>query len=227
MFKGCHFPSEIILETIRYYHAYKLSYREIEEIQCERGLQIDHATIHRWVIKFTPVLEHNLRQKKKHVSSSWRMDETYIKIKGTWFYYYRAVDKFGDVINYYLSLKRDEQSAKAFLNKAIAQNGLPEKIVIDGSQSNHAAIDAMNIQLWLTGFFMLSLIEILSIKYLNNIVEQSHRWVKQKTRQALGWKSFEGAEISLQGKEMWTMIKRGQVDIEGTTPCEQFYALAG
>ena len=227
MFKGCHFPSEIILETIRYYHAYKLSYREIEEIQCERGVQIDHATIHRWVIKFTPVLEHNLRYKKKPVSRSWRMDETYIKIKGTWFYYYRAVDKFGDVIDYYLSLKRDEQSAKAFLNKAIAQNGLPEKIVIDGSQSHHAAIDAMNIQLWLTGFFMLSLIEILSIKYLNNIVEQSHRWVKQKTRQALGWKSFKGAEISLQGKEMWTMIKRGQVDIEGATPCEQFYALAG
>ena len=227
MFKGCHFPSEIILETIRYYHAYKLSYREIEEIQRERGIHIDHATIHRWVIKFTPVLEHNLRHKKKLVSSSWRMDETYIKIKGSWFYYDRAVDKFGDVIDDYLSLKRDEQSAKAFLNKAIAQNGLPEKIVIDGSQSNHAAIDAMNIQLWLTGFFMLSLIEILSITYLNNIVEQSHRWVKQKTRQALGWKSFEGAEISLQGKEMWTMIKRGQVDIEGATPCEQFYALAG
>ena len=122
MFKGCHFPSEIILETIRYYHAYKLSYREIEEIQCERGVHIDHATIHRWVIKFTPVLEHNLRHKKKLVSSSWRMDETYIKIKGSWFYYYRAVDKCGDVIDYYLSLKRDEQSAKAFLNKAIAQN---------------------------------------------------------------------------------------------------------
>ena len=190
MFKGCHFPSEIILETIRYYHAYKLSYREIEEIQRERGVQIDHSTIHRWVIKFTPILEHNLRYKKKPVSRSWRMDETYIKVKGTWLYYYRAVDKFGDVIDYYLSLKRDEEAAKSFLNKAIAQNGLPEKIVIDGSQSNHAAIDAMNIQLCLTGFFMLSLIEILSIKYLNNIVEQSHRWVKQKTRQALGWKSF-------------------------------------
>ena len=181
MFKGCHFPSEIILETIRYYHAYKLSYREIEEIQRERGVQIDHSTIHPWVIKFTPILKHNLRYKKKPVSRSWRMDETYIKVKGTWLYYYRAVDKFGDVIDYYLSLKRDEEAAKSFLNKAIAQNGLPEKIVIDGSQSNHAAIDAMNIQLWLTGFFMLSLIEILSIKYLNNIVEQSHRWVKQKT----------------------------------------------
>ena len=226
MFKGCHFPSTVILETIRYYHTYKLSYREIEEIQLERGIHVDHATINRWVIKYTPILEHYLRLKKKTVSGSWRMDETYIKIKGEWFYYYRAVDKLGDVIDYYLSPKRDEEAAKAFLKKAIAQNGLPKKIVIDGSASNHAAIDEMNIRLWLSGLFMLSLIEILSIKYLNNIVEQSHRWVKQKTRQALGWKSIQGAIACLHGKEIWTMIKRGQINIEGTTAFNKFYALA-
>ncbi len=155
------------------------------------------------------------------------MDETYIKIKGEWFYYYRAVDKFGDVIDYYLSPTRDEAAAKAFLNKAIALNGLPEKVVIDGSHANHSALDAMNVQLWLTGYFMLRLIEICSIKYLNNIVEQSHRWVKQKTRQALGWKSVEGATASLHGREMWTMLKRGQIEVEGNSACEKFYALAG
>lgn len=128
------------------------------------------------------------------------MDETYIKVKGEWFYYYRAVDKFGDVIDYYLSPNRDESAAKAFLNKAIAQNGLPEKVVTDGSNANHAALDAMNVQLWLTGDFMLCLIEICNIKYLNNIVEQSHRWVKPKIRQALGWKSVEGATASLHGR---------------------------
>ena len=101
MFKGCHFPSEVILETIRYYLAYKLSYREIEEIQMERGVNVDHATINRWVIKFAPILEHKARSKKRPVSTSWRMDETYIKVKGEWLYYYRAVDKFGDVIDYY------------------------------------------------------------------------------------------------------------------------------
>ena len=227
MFKGCHFPSEVILETIRYYLAYKLSYREIEEIQRERGVNVDHATINRWVIKFAPVLEHKARAKKKPVSASWRMDETYIKVKGEWLYYYRAVDKFGNVIDYYLSSNRDEAAAKAFLNKAIAQHGLPEKVVIDGSKSNYAAIDAMNVQLWLTGIFMLSLIEIVDIKYLNNIVEQSHRWVKLKTRQALGWKSLEGATASLHGRELWTMIKRGQINLEGTTPSEQFYSLMG
>lgn len=226
MFKGCHFPSEVILETVRYYLAYKLSYREIEEIQRERGVNVDHATINRWVIKLAPVLEHKAIAKKKSVSTPWRMDETYVKVKGEWLYYYRAVDKFGNVIDYYLSSNRDEAAAKAFLNKAIAQHGLPEKVVIDGSKRNYAAIDAMNVQLWLTGFFMLSLIEILDIKYLNNIVEQSHRRVKQKNRQALGWKSLEGAMASLHGKELWTMIKRGQIDLEGNTAFEQFYALA-
>ena len=226
MFKGCHFPSEVILETIRYYLAYKLSYREIEEMQLERGVVVDHATINRWVIKFAPLLEHRARRRKKPVSDSWRMDETYIKVKGKWVYYYRAVDKFGNVIDYYLSPKRDEAAAKAFLNKAISQNGLPSKVVIDGSKSNYAAIDSMNVQLWLTGYFMLSLVEILDIKYLNNIVEQSHRWVKQKTRQALGWKSMEGALVSLHGREIWTMLKQDQIDVEGQTAFERFYALA-
>ncbi|GAL09805.1 mobile element protein [Vibrio astriarenae] len=99
-------------------------------------------------------------------------------------------------------------------------------MVIDGSKSNYAALDAMNVQLWLTGFFMLLLIEIIDIKYLNNIVEQSHRWVKQKTRQTLGWKSLEGATASLHGRELWTMIQRGQIDIEGDSAVEKFYALA-
>ncbi|SNX48369.1 hypothetical protein VTH8203_01987 [Vibrio thalassae] len=92
------------------------------------------------------------------------MDETYIKVKGGWIYYYRAFDKFGEVIDYDLSYNRDETAAKAFLDKAIAQHSLPDKMVIDGSKSNYAAIDAMNVQLWLTGFFMLSLIEILNVK---------------------------------------------------------------
>ena len=148
------------------------------------------------------------------------------KVKGKWAYYYRAIDKFGKVIDYYLSPNRNEPAAKAFLNKAIAQNGLPRKVVIDGSKSNYAAIDSMNVQLWLTGYFMLPLVEIDNIKYLNNIVEQSHLWVKQKTSQALGWKSMKGALASLYGREVWTMLKQEQIDVEGQTVFERFYALA-
>lgn len=123
------------------------------------------------------------------------------------------------------SHNRDDAAAKAFLNKAIAEHSLPEKVVIDGSKSNYAALDAMNVQLWLTGIFMLSLIEILDIKYLNNIVEQSHRWVKQKTRQALGRKLLEGATASLHDRDLWTMIKRRQIALEVATSSEQLYSL--
>ena len=94
MFKGYHFPSEVILETVRYYLAYKLSYREIEEIQLERRLVMEHATLKRWVIKFTPVLERRARLRKQPVSGSWLMDEIYIKVKSKWIDYYRDVDKF-------------------------------------------------------------------------------------------------------------------------------------
>ena len=106
MFKGCHFPSEIMLDTVRYYLAYKLSHHEIEEIQSERGTVVDHATINRWIIKISPVLEQRTRRKKKSVSDSWLSNETYIKVKDRWVYF-RAVDKFGNVIYYYLSSNRD------------------------------------------------------------------------------------------------------------------------
>ena len=225
-FSGRHFPSDIILQLVRYYLSYKLSYREIEEIYAERGINVDHSTLNRWVIKYAPLLEHRARKKKKPVASSWRMDETYINVKGQWKYYYRAVDKYGDVIDFLLRDKRDEKAARAFFQKAIGQHGLPEKVVIDGSHSNALALHNINVGLWHSGR-MLSLIEILSIKYLNNIVEQSHRRVKGKMNQALGWKSDEGAKVTLAGVELWAMIKNGQLDNpEGLSVWGQFYALA-
>ena len=162
------------MQVLRYYLAYKLSYREIEEMFAERNIHFDHSTLNRWVIKYAPQLEAIFRKRKRRVSESWRMDETYIKIKGRWVYYYRAVDKYGAIIDFYLSETRDEPAARAFFNKAINQHGLPEKFVIDQSGANAAALDTINIRLWLSGC-MLFMIEVLAIKYLNNIVEQSHR----------------------------------------------------
>ncbi|PMP42653.1 transposase [Vibrio splendidus] len=214
------------MQSVRYYLSYKLSYREIEEILAERGINVDRSTLNRWVIKYAPLLEHRARQVKNPVASSWRMDETYINVKGQWKYYYRAVDKYGDVIDFLLRDKRDEKAARAFFQKAIGQHGLPEKVVIDGSHFNALALHHINVELWHNGN-MLSLIEILSIKYLNNIVEQSHRRVKGKMNQCLGWKSGEGTKATLAGKELWSMIKNGQLDYpEGLPIWEQFYALA-
>lgn len=132
----------------------------------------------------------------------------------------------GAIIDFYLSETPDEPAARAFFNKAINQYGLPEKVVIDKSGANAAALDTVNIRLWLSGY-MLFMIDVLAVKYFNNIIEQSHRKVKGKMHQCLGWKSWEGAESTLAGVELWYMIKLEQMDItEMMTPWEQFYSLA-
>lgn len=219
-FTGRHFPSEIILQSVRYYISYKLSYREIEEMLAERGINVDHSTLNRWVIKYASLLEHQARKLKKPVASSWRMDETYINVKGQWKYYYRAVDKYGNVIDFLLCERRDEKAARAFFTKAICNNGLPEKVVIDKSGANALALHNINVQLWLTGK-ILNLIEVFQVKYLNKIVEQSHRKVKGKMHQCLGWKSDEGAISTLAGVELWSIIKNGQLDnFEGLSAWE-------
>ena len=167
-FKGAHFPQDIILMGVRWYVAYPLSYRHVEELMEERGVPIDHATIQRWVVKYSPQLEEAFHRRKRPVWVSWRMDETYIKVKGQWYYLYRAVDKTGQTIDFLLTEQRDEQAAKRFLTKAIRRHGVPEKITIDGSAANEAAIKSYNEEHG-------TAIEIRKIKYLNNIVEQDRK----------------------------------------------------
>ena len=112
--KGRHFKKEIILMTVRWYVAYSLSLRDIEELLAERGMSVDHTTIHRWVVEYAPKLDATFRIKKKTVADSWRMDETYIKIKGIWHYLYRAVNKHGKILDFMLTEHRDEKAATAF-----------------------------------------------------------------------------------------------------------------
>jgi putative transposase len=168
-FKGAHFPQDIILMGVRWYVAYPLSYRHVEELMEERGVPIDHATIQRWVVKYSPQLEEAFHRRKRAVWVSWRMDETYIKMKGQWYYLYRAVDKHGQTIDFLLTEHRDEHAAKRFLTKAIRRHGVPEKITIDGSAANDAAIKSYNAEHG-------TAIAIRKIKYLNNIVEQDRKY---------------------------------------------------
>src|SRR6266853_108903 len=163
-FKGAHFPKEVILMGVRWYVAYPLSTRHVEELMEERGVDVDHSTINRWTIKYSPLLEEAFHRRKRSVWVSWRMDETYIKVKGQWRYLYRAVDKTGQTIDFLLTEDRDEQAAKRFLTKAIRRHGVPEKITIDGSAANEAAIKSYNAEHG-------TAIAIRQIKYLNNIVE--------------------------------------------------------
>src|SRR5436190_7945163 len=194
-FKVAHFPPEVILMGVRWYLAYPLSTRHVEELMAERGVEVDHATINRWVIKYSPLLEEAFHRRKRPVWLSWRLDETYIKVKGVWHYLYRAVDKQGQTIDFLLTKERDEQAAKRFLTTAIRRHGVPETITIDGSAANEAAIKSDNEEHG-------TAIAIRQIKYLNNIVEQDHRAVKRVTRPMLGFKAFDAAQATLVGIEL-------------------------
>jgi putative transposase len=222
-FKGAHFPQEIILTGVRWYLAYPLSTRHVEELMEERGVEVDHATINRWVIKYSPQLEEEFHRRKRPVWVSWRMDETYIKVKGEWRYLYRAVDKQGQTIDFLLTEHRDKEAALRFLQKAIRRHGVPEKITIDGSEANEAAIKSYNEEHGTS-------IIIRQVRYLNNMVEQDHRGVKRITRPMLGFKSFEAAQDTLVGIELMHMIKKRQMMVEegneGLTAAERFYSLA-
>ena len=222
-FKGAHFPPEVILMGIRWYVAYPLSTRHVEELMEERGVEVDHSTMNRWVIKYSPQLEEAFHRRKRPVWVSWRMDETYIKVKGEWRYLYRAVDKQGQTIDFLLTEHRDKEAALRFLKKAIRRHGVPEKITIDGSDANEAAIKSYNEAHGTT-------IAIRQVKYLNNIVEQDHRAVKRVTRPMLGFKAFEAAQGTLVGIELMHMIKKRQMRVEaggeGRTAAELFSSLA-
>jgi putative transposase len=220
-FKGSHFEREIILWGVRWYVAYPISYRQLEEMMEERGVEVDHATLNRWVLKYTPELEEVFRKRKKAVGTSWRLDETYVRIKGEWKYLYRAVDKEGQTIDFLLTAHRDKKAALRFLKKAIRHNGVPEKITIDKSGANTAAIESYNEENELD-------IEIRQVKYLNNIVEQDHRAIKRLIRSMLGFKSFRSAAITLAGIEIMHMIRKGQLYLAGTnlSPAQAFYSLA-
>ena len=185
-----HYPLEVMLVCVRWYAAYPLSLRHIEEMMAERGVVVDHATVHRWAIKILPVLTAVFRPQKRPVGLSWRMDETYIKVAGQWKYLYRAVDRAGATIDFLLRAHRDYAAARQFFERAIELHGVPEKISIDKSGANTAAIEGMRADSGAD-------IELRQSKYLNNIVEQDHRAIKRIVRPCSGSSLFAARASSL------------------------------
>nr|WP_175166228.1 IS6 family transposase [Paraburkholderia fynbosensis] len=216
-----HVRVDVILTCVRWYVAYPLSLRHLEEMMPERAISVDHSTVHRWAIKVLPVLEKTFRRHKKSVGRSWRMEETYIKVRGQWKYLYRAVDKEGNTVDFLLRAHRDKPTARRYFEKSIEQNGEPETVTIDKSGAKLAALDTLNAE-------RETPIKIRQNKYLNNVIEQDHRAIKRRARPMLGFKSFRCGRILLSGIELMHMIAKGQMQDRGIgyTRAQQFYSLA-
>ena len=174
----------------------------------ERGVSVDHTTLNRWVTRYSGAIAEAARRRKGPCDRSWRMDETYIKVKGAWVYLYRAVDKRGKTLDFMLLQRRNKPAATKFFARMLEVNGLPRKIVIDKSGANTAGIKAINKML--KGFGCPLPIEMVRREYLNNIVQQDHRFIKRRTRPMLGYKTFASASATLAGIEVANMIHKGQ-----------------
>ncbi|MBC6976032.1 IS6 family transposase [Bacillus sp. Xin] len=210
LFKWKHYQPDIILLTVRWYLWYNLSFRDLVEMMEERGLSIAHTTIMRWVHQYGPELDERVRRHLKTTNDSWRVDETYVKVKGQWMYLYRAVDSEGNTIDFYLSESRDKQAAKRFFKKVLAASHIckPRVITVDKNPAYAVAIQELKEEKC-----MPEGIQLRQVKYLNNIVEQDHRFIKKRVRSMLGFKSFGTATSILAGVEAMHMIKKEQIDL--------------
>ncbi|AKI03339.1 transposase (plasmid) [Hoeflea sp. IMCC20628] len=150
-FKGVHYPKAVVLYAVFFYVRYAVSYRDLEEIRAEHGIVVDHATLNRWVVKFSPLIAANAQTRKRGTASSWRMDETYIRVRGKWTYLYRAVDRDGQTLDFMLSERRALAAARRFFKQAIGTSGVPDRVVIDKSGANLAGLMAVNGTVTLTG----------------------------------------------------------------------------
>ena len=207
LFKGRHFDRLLIIQAIRWYITYKLSYRDVCSLMAERGVTLVHTTVMRWVQRYVPVFEKQWKKYARPVGSSWRVDETYIRVRGRWTYLYRAVDKQGQTVDFLLSEKRDIAAAKRFFIKAIGNNEAPAKITLDGYKAAHQAVAELKAEGLLSAG-----VEVRTSKYMNNLIEQDHRRVKQRYYPMLGFKSFSNAAVTLSGIELAQKIRKGQFD---------------
>jgi transposase-like protein len=208
IFKWRQTEPAIILCAVRWYLRYSLSFRNVEELLEERGLEADHTTVWRWVQRYGPDLEQRLRRHLKPTNKSWRVDETYIRVKGCWCYLYRAIDSAGATIDFLLSAKRDADTAKRLFRKALGHREHPQPRVIntDLAPISPAAISAIKKE-----GILRSRCRHRPVQYLNNIIEQDHRAIKRRVNAKQGFREFHAARRTIKGYEAIHMLHKGQV----------------
>ena len=208
LFKWRHFAPEIILTAVRWYLRYSLSLRDVEELLAERGLEVNHTTIWRWVQRYAPELEQRLRSHRQPTNDSWRVDETYVRVKGRWVYLYRAVDSSGATLDFLLSEQRDTAAAKRFLERVLCRENHPSPRVINTDK--HAgyppAIQALKVEELLPAGC-----KHRAVKYLNNVIEQDHRAIKRRVKASGHFRAFGSAAATLAGYEAMHVLRKGQI----------------
>ena len=212
-FKGRHFTGEVILWAVRWYCRYGVSYRDLEAMLCERGVTVDHTTIYRWVQRYAPEIERRLRWywRRPSMWRNWRVDETYVKVAGKWAYLYRAVDKRGWTIDFYLSSTRNAKAAKRFLGKSLA--GLKDWQTPSSLNTDKAAAFGVAIaELKAEGKCPPDLVHR-QVKYLNNVIEADHGKLKRLIKPTLGFQSMKTAYATLKGFEVMHALKKGQAEL--------------
>jgi transposase-like protein len=191
---------------VRWYLRYSLSFRDVEELLSERGLEADHTTIWRWVQRYGPELEQRLRRHLKPTNKAWRVDETYVRAKGRWCYLYRAIDSTGATIDFLLSALRDATAAKRLFRKALSDPSHPQPRVINTDQARlyGSAISGVKKEGTLR-----RRCRHRPVQYLNNILEQDHRAIKRRVKAKQGFREFQAARRTIQGYEAMHMIRKG------------------
>jgi IS6 family transposase len=207
LLKWRQFEPEVILLAVGWYLRFSLSYRDVEELLAERGLHADHVTVWRWVQRYAPEMERHLRSRLKPSTDSWRVDETYIRVKGKWRYLYRAVDSSGATLDFLLSAKQDAAAAKRFFAKALGRANHPAPRVIN--TDGHSAYPPAIARLKAEGALERDC-RHRPVPYLNNVLEQDHRAIKRRINASQHFRSFWGAWRTIAGYEAIHMIRKSQ-----------------
>jgi transposase-like protein len=215
-FAGFCFPPEVIVLAVRWYLRFCLSYRDVEELLAERGIQVDHATVYRWVLRFTPLLAEAARPCRHAVGDRWWVDETYVKVASRWRYVYRAIDQTGQVVDVFVSPRRDAAAARRFFERAIATtNVTPVEVATDHAATYPIVLDKLLPAAWHR-----------TDRYANNRVECDHGRLKARLRPMRGLKQDRSARIVIAGHAFAQSLRRGHYELAVDVPATRRVAIA-
>jgi transposase, IS6 family len=215
-FAGFRFPSDVIVVAVRWYLRFGLSYRDVEELLAERGVDVDHVSVYRWVLRFTPLLAEAARPCRHAVGDRWFVDETYVKVAGRWRYVYRAIDQFGQVIDVFVSARRDTMAAHRFFQRAIGTTKVaPVEVVTDCAATYPMVLQELLPAAWHR-----------TEQYANNRVEADHGRLKARLRPMRGLKQDHSARVIIAGHAFVQNLRRGHYELAAEEPVNRRPAIA-